>query len=290
MYNPPLKKLRRCIQSTCQQIYTNIEIIIIDDGSNKTVQNFLASLTDSRIRIYHQKNSGVSVARNEGIKKARGEYISFVDADDYIDENWINSSLLFLKNKCDVIFGRVLRCSEQTLYKTKQGSYKLWFKEYSGDALIEVQKMLMLNNAISSLPDLPYLDLGPCGKLYRSEIVKNIKFPNNIIIGEDQVFNHRVINCCSKVMITNIKAYYYIENKESVGHSFRQNALSIMMKVMRLIYNELIEKENEINDFYYLVLLNSFVALSMELTNNKIQNLKIISSSIKQKLSNLLCK
>ena len=287
VYNPPLEKLRRCVQSIFQQVYTNIEIIIVDDGSNKIIQDFLDDLTDSRVKVYHQKNSGVSVARNEGIKKAKGEYISFVDADDYIDKNWINNSLTFLENKYDVIFGRVLRCNEQTLYKTKQKSYKLLFKDYSYNSLIEVQKMLMLNNAVSPLLHLPYLDLGPCGKLYRSEIIKSIKFPINIAIGEDQVFNHRIIKRSDKVMVTNYKAYYYIENEKSAGHSFRSDALEVMMKAMKLIYDELINPQKEINDFYYLVILNTLVALSLELTNNKIRNLKLVSSIYKKTCSPL---
>ena len=285
VYNPPLKKFHRCIQSILQQLYKNIEVIIIDDGSNLATQNLLCNLkNDNRIQIYHQKNAGVSVARNKGIKKAKGEYISFVDADDYIDKKWIINSLKYLNNKYDVIFGRVLMCNEQTLDETMRNSYKLMSQSYSHDSLIEVQKMLLLNTAFSPLPNLPYLDLGPCGKLYKTNVIKNIKFPIDISIGEDQVFNHIVINHCNNVIITNYKAYYYIENKNSVGHSFKEDALEMMMRALKIIYAELISKDKELNEFYYSVILNGLVALALELTNNKIQNLKLISSIYKNSI------
>ena len=82
--------IRRCVQSIMQQNYRNIEIILVDDGSPDSCGKIIdeLSLTDDRITVIHQDNSGVSVARNQGLLIATGEYVLFVDGDDYIEKDY----------------------------------------------------------------------------------------------------------------------------------------------------------------------------------------------------------
>lgn len=282
VYNPPLEKFKQCLQSILAQSYKNIEIIIVDDGSNNTIKRFLNSF-DQKIRIFSQKNSGVSAARNAGIYMAKGKYITFVDADDYLDKDWINSLSIFFDKEYDIIFGRVIMCKENELRNYIRKTYVHKTKAFFENQLIDVQNMLMLNDAVSPLPNLPYLDLGPCGKLYKRSVVKGVKFPNNIKLGEDQVFNHIVINKCKKVLITNYKAYYYIENQKSVSHTKRIDAVNIMNEAMTMVYKELISKKDELNNFYYLVNLNLFVMLKLELQGDFLSRLRVISSVYKIK-------
>ena len=85
------KYLRKCVDSILNQTYKNLEIILVDDGSPDNCGNICDeyALSDSRIRIIHKKNGGLSDARNAGLDIARGNYILFVDSDDYIDETMV---------------------------------------------------------------------------------------------------------------------------------------------------------------------------------------------------------
>lgn len=280
-YNPPLEKYKRCLKSVFDQLYDNIEVIIVDDGSNQKVRNFLSTVNDKRARIYHQDNLGVSVARNRGIEKSHGKYTLFVDADDYLDKDWLVKSTKYLAKNYDIVFGRVIECDDSTLKSMLEQHYDYAEKVYDKCSMIEVQKMLLSNSSI--IPRLPLfssLHFGPCGKLYKTEIIKNIQFPVGIALGEDQVFNNTVIKKCNKVVVTNYKAYYYIENNQSSGHVIRKDAVDIMMKAMKLVYNQLISQD-EINDFYYLVIFNTSIMLPLEYKKNIIYDFGIISSLYK---------
>lgn len=248
-YNPPLEKFKKCLKNVLEQSYTKIEVLIIDDGSNDSIKEFLKTIKDFRVKIISQNNQGVSVARNRGIQLAKGKYICFVDSDDYIDHDWLAKCDQYLAENYDIIFGRVMMCTEKTLPKIRKAKkYRELCREYSGQGIIQVQEMLFLNEAFSPLPHLPYLDLGPCGKLYRRELIKNIYFPEGIKLGEDQVFNHSVLKKSSKVLITNYKAYYYLQNPTSAGHRHRKNAMCEMMNAMRIVYKNIISKK-ELNAF-----------------------------------------
>lgn len=88
MYNSE-KYISRCLESLIKQTYKNIEIIVVDDGSNDNSINIVTSLNDKRIRLYKKENSGVSLTRNFAIEKSKGDLLLFVDSDDYIDINMV---------------------------------------------------------------------------------------------------------------------------------------------------------------------------------------------------------
>lgn len=106
VYKVPEEYLRNCIESCINQTLKNIEIILIDDGSPDNCGEICDeyALKDSRIKVIHKKNGGVSNARNYGILKSKGEYIGFVDADDWIEKDFYEEMILFgEKNKVDVV-------------------------------------------------------------------------------------------------------------------------------------------------------------------------------------------
>ena len=90
VYNTPIEYLKKCIESLVSQTYRDIEILLIDDGSQKQVADFVSELPyqDGRIFVFHKENGGVSSARNLGLQKARGKYISFVDSDDWVESDF----------------------------------------------------------------------------------------------------------------------------------------------------------------------------------------------------------
>ena len=96
--------LPKCIDSLINQTYQNIEIILLNDGSTDNTQNIIASYKDKRIIAINKKNTGIADTRNEGIKKSTGEYIMFVDSDDYLELNSIELLIKKLeKDKSDIV-------------------------------------------------------------------------------------------------------------------------------------------------------------------------------------------
>lgn len=101
------KYLNRCISSLLNQTYYNLEIILVNDGSTDNSKKICknAAKNDSRIKLINSVNEGVSLARNKGLKEANGDYISFVDSDDYVEPDYVEKMLLTLKSKkVDIVY------------------------------------------------------------------------------------------------------------------------------------------------------------------------------------------
>ena len=102
VYNPPQEFFRDAVESILNQSYKNFELLIIDDGSDKYVEEIVKSYEDSRIKYYYQENSGVSVTRNKGLKLAQGDYIAMADSDDISDEFRLEKQLEYLEVHPDI--------------------------------------------------------------------------------------------------------------------------------------------------------------------------------------------
>lgn len=187
--------LRECLNSLIHQSYNNLEIIIINDGSTDgslTICKEFEAL-DSRIILLSQENRGLSCARNAGIERIHGDFFTFVDSDDYLDEKFIECLYTYItKWCCDIaICGTTY---EWTTHKKR--------KEPSNSRVVrstEVIKMFILKK--DGIIQTAW------GKLFRSKIAKTIHFPEGKLY-EDQFVMYRVIldyNCC----IVNGTTYYY---------------------------------------------------------------------------------
>ena len=95
VYNPPIDRFSRCMESILRQSYREIEVILVDDGSRASMAKGIDLWKDydSRVQVIHQKNQGVGNARNHGIVMAKGKYICFVDADDYFVDTWLSAAV-----------------------------------------------------------------------------------------------------------------------------------------------------------------------------------------------------
>lgn len=126
------KYLKRCIESIKAQTYTGFEAIVIDDGSIDDTYEILNDLisTDNRFYVYHQVNKGVSAARNYGLDNARGQYIAFVDSDDWVEENWLSVLVGGFKS-CNI---DMVGCNltYRTEYCLKKEETKYSYKEING--------------------------------------------------------------------------------------------------------------------------------------------------------------
>lgn len=180
--------LNRLIKSLVNQTYKEIEIILIDDGSrdnSKTVcEQFLSE--DKRIKLYSQENSGVSQARNKGIDIAKGKYITFIDADDYVKEDFIEKMIMNKEEKSIV----------NVNWNKKNTT--LSYNEYL---------MELVSGKI----------LGVCwGYLLDTDIVKKIKFDRNTSYMEDTVFMVEYLTKVSSVKLVNSKLYCHCDNNDSL--------------------------------------------------------------------------
>lgn len=213
MYNSE-KTLDRCIKSVIEQTYKNIEIILIDDGS---IDNSISlakkyAQSDLRIKVYSKKNGGTSSARNYGIDRARGDFITFVDADDYIHKNMINEMINEVEHSNDSI----VFC----------GNYEIW-KENTDERLLFLDENKILNKSIT-MREIASGKAGlVCCKLISSNIIRdhNIKFDENINMCEDLVF-YLEISQYAQYFKNISKALYYYDrtNENSITIRYQSNA------------------------------------------------------------------
>lgn len=204
------KYLTKCIESVLAQTYKNIELILVDDGSNDLSSEIIEeyAIKDKRIKTIHIDNSGVSVARNVGIKLATGKYIGFIDADDYIDKKMYESLYRNLMNsKTDIsicnLFLEDEKCNQKFNF---QYTSKIFSRE-------EFAKSMFYVRSIQGYT---------CNKLYKTTCIKkyNIEFDNRAVVLEDDLFNVEIIekNKNLSVSYTNDKYYHYVSHNDSVSN------------------------------------------------------------------------
>lgn len=197
------KYLERCVKSVTEQTFTDLEIILVDDGSTDGSKDICDRLAkeDARIRVIHKENSGVSVARNTGIASAKGEYICFIDSDDFIEVNCCEILYnLINSSNADISVGGVYNHYET--YRTPQYDKRLTFSCGPKEAL---KKML----------EGKLIPGSPCCKLIRSELVKNRPF----IIGktyEDAFYLPNLLLDAEKIIVTTQPLYNYWHRSNSI--------------------------------------------------------------------------
>lgn len=207
MYNAE-KNIERCVNSILNQTYCNLEIILINDGSTDKTEEICNNLIkkDNRIKYFYKKNSGVSETRNLGLDKAKGDFISFVDSDDYIEKDMYEIML----NKIDD--SEIVICDYFEVNDNKKCNNNTAMKEkifYKLDELISSIDNQEINRYINT----------PWNKLIKSKIIKNenIKFSSKISLGEDLLFNLQCMKSAQKIKIINKKLYNFSINTEGLG-------------------------------------------------------------------------
>lgn len=189
------KYLRRCVDSILGQTFTNFELLLINDGSTDssgTICDEYAAC-DQRVRVFHKPNAGVSSARNLGLDKARGEWITFIDSDDYIDEEFISN--LSSQKECDLAIGdfRIFESdSNFDQCHIQQGRYN--YKE--------IGKILI--NYIAPNFTTPW------AKLFKKSIIKKLglRFDLELIKGEDTIFMFQYLHGVSSLVSVGGNSFY----------------------------------------------------------------------------------
>ena len=284
--------LEKCIKSIIAQSKASFELILIDDGSTDR-SGFLCDLyekKDDRIKVFHTDNFGVSSARNKGICEAKAQWIMFVDADDYIEQNTL--ALLFdkaIESNSDIIcaaffndYKNEISICENSI--GEEGTFNLKSVRGRFISKCRVSESEYLPNDYNNGPFL----LSTCSKLYRKSFIEknNITFPLNIKYGEDNAFNIKAICYANSLSFINIPLYHYVFRNNSTTKVDAEKWINYILdssKFFDTLSIELnIEREfflpNSIalyNDFDHIV---SILALSE----------KRISKREKEKISMLL--
>ena len=247
--------LERCINSITSQTYQNLEIILVDDGSPDRCGEICEALVqcDSRIKVYHKENGGLSDARNFGVEHSHGEYISFIDSDDYVAPNYIDYLFTLLKKyNADIS----VCCSTETHGDTA---------DYPTNDEIPNEQIFTGKKVCFKLFGNLYTVLVTAwGKLYRSDVVKKYFFPVGKI-HEDEATTCKYYYEAEKIAVGNQCLYAYYQNKESIMHT-KTNSLNpdmIWAFEHRAVFFEE-HKETKLAHIAWSILYNCYVRDSIE--------------------------
>ena len=240
------KYIKKCLDSIIYQTYKNIEIILVDDGStdNSGIICDVYKERDKRIKVIHKKNNGVSAARNTGIENANGKWISFVDSDDWIDKNYFEILISKIyNNDIDCIlccYNRVVKNNvEKVKYVTEEKNYTS--RQY-------------LINSLN-----PQTGFGFCHmKLIKKECIRELKFDEELKVGEDALFNIKISQHIKKAIFTEKAIYNYRINQDSVVKKYDKDYVQKYISAIRKC-KEFIDVEYN-NDYEILQNYYNFVA------------------------------
>lgn len=263
--------LPRCLDSILKQTYDNLEIILVDDGSTDNCGSICDSYAkeDNRIKVIHKANGGLSSARNAGLDIAKGDYISFIDSDDFIDESMYETMLKALKsNDADVCL-----CS----YDRVNDNNEFFGITSYNDAVLsrdDAYEMLVQGNVYFVIA---------CNKLYKKEIFNGLRFMEGKIHEDEQLIHH-IYGKCEKIVTLSDVLYHYYERGTSI---IGTNKYSIKALDELDAYMDRAEYFNRksLYGFASRMLLNStnlYFSLKRELRNNNVKAKPVLIKQKKQ--------
>ena len=264
------KFLKKCINSLLNQTYKNIEIILVNDGSTDDsleICEYYAK-KDKRIKVMDKVNGGVSSARNIGIEASTGTYICFIDSDDYINKNFVKEAVkIFEKNSVDLVKFNYVKKGKVIKIKNKM---LLPINEIIPTKGNIIKKYIFLTDNLCT----------SCANMYKTSVVKSLKFNSDFRIGEDFLFVSQYLNNTESLYVLNKPYYYYKVNANSATHSFdikkniekTQEAILANREIEKIIFNKF-EIKNNPRLIKSKRNIMSYVYASIE--NNNYQNYKI---------------
>lgn len=229
--------ISRCIESLINQTYINIEIILVDDGSTDNSYNICEKYAkeDLRVKLFHKKNGGVSSARNIGLKNAKGEYITFVDSDDWVKDDMIEHLLKKLNdNNVDISICTCIVATNESMWDPNEGRE---------DCLITEKE------AIKRLLYKEYCVVW--GTLFSRNVIEGIFFREDISNNEDSYFLFNVFRKAKKIYKSCQAKYIYNRQQEaSITKNKNKKKALDQLKVANLIGNDLKSQLNEYEKEY----------------------------------------
>lgn len=232
--------LNECLESIINQTYNNYEIILVDDCSNDNTLNIIKSYAKKYTfikTIYNKENKGAAYSRNEALKIANGKYISFIDSDDYIPNNYFELML----NKISLDKSDICLCDIKIIYP--EGNYEV-IKSVVG----EVNSLNAINTGLAA---------SPCNKVIKKELLANYEFPVGRI-NEDIAVIIPVLANASKISYVEDLYYNYIQHKSSVQNTSFSNKKFDVFYTLKLALDKI---ENNFDDIKDALVFNQLILL-----------------------------
>ena len=235
--------ISRSVHSALNQTYPNIEVIVVENGSTDKTVDILHSLKDDRVLVF-QSETGVSNARNKGIKEAHGEYLLFLDADDWLEETAVEILMIETKEGADIVSARYF--GDKPFEKYQRKRYEPGSNEYFLKCLYTPTKR------------------GNCtGNLYRTSFIKKNKiwFETNLAHAEDTVFFTALL--LNKPIVVDLEkpVYHVVYNTESATRGGKKDNTDDFCKAIKKIYEMLSECSSEIKNAGYICALNQLLVI-----------------------------
>lgn len=266
------KYIDRCINSLINQTYSNLEIILVDDGSpdncGKIADKYAKQ--DNRVISIHKENGGLSDARNYGVKYITGEYTLFVDSDDYLDENAIQTMI----DKITEFDGDIVQLGFYYDY----GSYLLFDDRYykeNEEVILDNQllmKELVINKKVKNFA---------WGKLYKTSLIKHIPFKKGVLF-EDVFWAHHVMEKVNKYIILNKPMFYYLQREDSIVGNYNIRNTDIIKGLLER--HEFLENKYNylLDESYKIIFKTCLVHYSLLEANKNKENAKEAMYNIKK--------
>lgn len=230
------KYLERCLISLVNQTFSDIEIILIDDGSTDNSYKIAKSFADkdNRIKLFHQHNSGASSARNLGISKITSEYTMFLDSDDYYETNCVEVAYGYITKDCSdvAIFGSIhLNEDGDVIKKIEYSEHKIIKMQDNPDVLLSIENCTW-------------------DKIYKTDLIKKhrIQYVNDLYY-QDLAFTFECLSYCNHLSIINKTLVNYTVDREGNETNSVNNKMYDILKISDYLLqmNELTKYRNEIN-------------------------------------------
>lgn len=272
--------LAKCVDSILEQTYMNIELLLINDGStdgSPAICDEYARL-DKRIKVFHKKNEGVSSARNTGLDLAKGDFISFVDSDDWIEKQSYEELMkCTIKNNADAVLFEYFIDYENGV--TKQPSHKSCEGVFDAARAVELSISPVNRFAVT--------------KFYSKNIIGNTRFDSTIHFGEDTLFACNVLSNASRVYYLAKPFYHYYQSAISATRSDFNSKVFSGVTAYKQVYDLCVRKFPEIRDVALSAYLNITVNVLVELEKHpQFENSGVIKrdylSIVRIELKNIL--
>lgn len=213
--------LSKCIDSIIAQTYKNLEIILVDDGSTDGCSEICEEYAkkDKRITVYHKENGGLSDARNYGIDRATGKWITFIDSDDYVDDTYVE----YLYNLLNKYRTRVSTCLFRLVSKSGSKERKFDVKDKCVNQKSYLEKMLYNSSLFSA-----------CGKMYDRELFEDIRYPKGFFY-EDAGTTYKLILKCDQVACGYEPKYNYVMRGSSILHTCNDKVFNLLYLIDEMV-------------------------------------------------------
>ncbi len=253
--------LQQCLDSILSQTYKNFEVIVVDDGSTDGSSDICDEyLVDERVRVIHKQNGGLVSARKAGIKEVSGDYVCFVDSDDYIALDFLENFAAIIEQYSPEIVA--INCTkfngeEQKVYKNKCD-----VGLYDGDLLNEIKSRLIYDKVTGGL-NLGVILYSLWSKCFKADIISKALSTarEDIVLGEDMMVSMPLIYNAESLYVSDYCGYYYRNNATSIVNTHRKGNFIKTRQLVSLLEEKMPTHKEQLN-YYMINIMNVYILSS----------------------------